>query len=87
MTGGYILVWDPLSVHWEQIHYEHVSSFDCLQTYTATAETELEEKQKKKQLINSHSTISHHHIHSFYWKESVEKGIILSYPELQKLSW
>lgn len=30
--------------------------------------------EKIKRHINSHSTINHHRLHSFYWKESVEKG-------------
>ena len=47
IIGCYILVWDPLTVHWEQIRPEHVSSSDCLQTYTATAERELGAKHRK----------------------------------------
>lgn len=50
MIGRYILVWDPLSVHWEQIRCERVSSFDCLQTYTAGAERELGGKAQQKKL-------------------------------------
>lgn len=49
--GRYILVWDRLLVHWEQIHHERVSSFGCLRTYTATAERELGAKRKKQPLF------------------------------------
>lgn len=53
MISGYILVLDPLYVHWEQIRCEHVSSFDCLQTYTARAERELGAKHKKTRHISA----------------------------------
>lgn len=46
-----------MSVHWEEIHHEHVSSFDCLQTYTAKAERELGAKhEKQQQLLNINLT-------------------------------